>query len=162
MEEDDVRQRLDWALEAFEDHDLYLLEKDLSERCIAARLAFHLQVEFEDDDLVVDVEYNRDGNEIKRMALPDDCQTRKNRKNDPAVVPDIIVHKRGHNGPNVLVLELKKTSNPEGNDCDRIRIERFCSELRYDFGALIECETGFLAGPSIKVLEWLAPAAAGN
>jgi hypothetical protein len=163
MEEAEVRQRLESSLNAFRDHDLYLLEKDLSERCIAARLAFHLQLEFEDDDLVVDVEYNRDGNEIKRMTLPDECQTRKNRQNDPAVVPDIIVHKRGHDGPNVLVLELKKTSNPEGSGCDRIRIERFRTDLDYDFGALIECETGLLANPSITILEWLgAPAAAAE
>ena len=29
-------------------------------------------------------------------------------------VPDVIVHRRGQDGPNVLVLELKKTSNPAG------------------------------------------------
>jgi hypothetical protein len=155
MEADDVRQRLDWALEAFLEDDVYLLENDLSERCIAARLAYCLQVEFEDDDLVVDVEYNRDGNEIKRLALPDECQTRKNRTKDPAVVPDIIVHKRGRGGPNVLVIEIKKTSNPEGQNCDRIRIERFKYKLGYSFGALVECETRPGERPSSSVTEWI-------
>lgn len=156
MNAEDVRRRLDWALDAFRDHDVYLLDNDLGERCIAARLAFHLQVEFEDDDLVVDVEYNRLGAAVKRLeTLPDECIRRKKRPGDPAVVPDIIVHERGEAGPNVLVIELKKTSNPEGQNCDSLRLRAFREELDYQFGALVECETRFLHDKNIRVVEWL-------
>lgn len=155
MEAEEVRRKLDWALEAFLDEDRHLLENDLGERSIAARLAYHLQVEFEDDDLRVDVEYNREGNEIKRLALPEDCRRRNNRPQDPAVVPDIIVHKRGRDGPNVLVIEVKKTSNPEGHDCDRTRILHFREEIGYQFGALVECETRALHPKTIGVREWI-------
>lgn len=156
MDAEVVRQRLDWALDAFRDHDRYLLDNDLGERCIAARLAFYRQVEFEDDDVVVDVEYNRLGAAVKRLeTLPEECIRRKTRPGDPAVVPDIIVHERGERGPNVLVIELKKTSNPEGQNCDSLRLRAFREELDYEFGALVECETRFLFDKDIRVVEWL-------
>jgi hypothetical protein len=59
MERDVVWNGLNSALDRFLAEDLYLLEKKLSERCMAARLAFHLQGQFPDHK--VDVEYNRKG-----------------------------------------------------------------------------------------------------
>jgi hypothetical protein len=47
------------ALRQFAEHERYLLEFDLSERCIAAKLASYLQARI--PDYVVDVEYNREG-----------------------------------------------------------------------------------------------------
>jgi hypothetical protein len=43
MEEQEVRKRLQAALDLALEYDLYLLEHDLSERCIASRLAMYLQ-----------------------------------------------------------------------------------------------------------------------
>jgi len=153
MERGDVQERLNRALVRLVAEDRYLLEKDLSERCIAARLALHLQPEFPDHK--VDVEYNRLGEIKKRVPLSEDCDTRKNREGDPLAVPDVIVHQRGEAGPNILVLELKKTSNPEGWDCDRERVLAFRKHLGYEFGALIECETreGYAAG--IAIAGWV-------
>ena len=54
MGEREVRERLERALRQLLEGDLYLLENDLSERCIAARLAMYLREEFEQHD--VDVE----------------------------------------------------------------------------------------------------------
>ena len=59
MEEEKVIRRLDNALRMVADNDRHLLEFDLSERCIASRLALYLQNEF--PEFKVDVEYNRDG-----------------------------------------------------------------------------------------------------
>ncbi|HSF10249.1 MAG TPA: hypothetical protein VLA60_12610, partial [Nitrospirales bacterium] len=53
-----------------------------------------------------------------------------------------------------LVLELKKTSNPLGSDCDRRRLNGFQAELGYSFGALVECQTSKGKDPSIRVIEW--------
>ena len=152
MEEQDVAGRLDRAVRKLNESDLYLLEKDLSERCIAARLAMYLQNEFRDHN--VDVEYNRAGDVAKRVPLSQQCAKRWNREGEALAVPDVIVHQRGEAGPNVLVLELKKTSNPEGWDCDRERVVLFREHLHYEFAALIECETRVGENIGVRIAEW--------
>jgi hypothetical protein len=108
----EIRERLNKAVQVLNEKDRYLLENDLSERCIASRLAMYLQPLFPDQ--VVDVEYNRAGDMPKRLNLPDECANFRDADGRSLVVPDIIVHTRGPNGPNLLVLELKKTTNWEG------------------------------------------------
>lgn len=152
MQRDDVRQRLDKALQRLSSADAHLLENNLSERCIAARLAMYLQDAFPDHK--VDVEYNRKGCVPKRLGVPEECANYFDQAGNALVVPDVIVHERGERGPNVLVLELKKTSNPDGFGCDRTRILAFRDELHYEFGALIECETRRQCAVGIRVAEW--------
>ena len=106
-----------------------------------ARLALYLQTEFPEDGISIDVEYIRLGERVKRLRLPDECIRRRNRDVDPAALADIIVHCRGEDGPNILVVELEKTSNPAPHDCDRIRVHAFLEQLEYEIGVLIECET---------------------
>ena len=139
MDEHEVRERLEAALRRLAEADRHLLENDLSERCIAGRLAMYLQGAFPDH--AVDVEYNRAGDTPKRLNLPDECANYFDRHGDALVVPDIIVHQRGLDGPNLLVLELKKTSNPAQFRCDRRRVVAFRERLGYQCGALIACET---------------------
>jgi hypothetical protein len=153
MEAADVRQRFEHALQRLQESDRYLLENDLSERCIAARLAMYLQPEFPDHN--VDVEYNRFGDRVKRLPLPPECVRRLNRAGDPPAVLDAIVHRRGPDGPNILVLELKKTSNPAPRDCDRIRVHAFRAQLEYEFGTLIECETRDEHVPAVRISKWI-------
>jgi hypothetical protein len=153
MEEEEVERRLDVALRMVAENDRYLLEFDLSERCIASRLALYLQNEF--PEFNVDIEYNRDGATPKRLGLPEGCAN-FDEAGEALVVPDVIVHRRGHDGPNVLVLELKKTTNPEPRDCDRERVRALREQLGYEFGALIECETRQGHQPGIATQEWLS------
>lgn len=153
MEEQEVTTRLNNALQKVAENDRYLLEFDLSERCIASRLALYLQNEF--PDFNVDVEYNRDGATPKRLGLPEGYAN-FDENGQALVVPDVIVHRRGHDGPNLLVLELKKTTNPEPRDCDRERVRALREQLGYEFGALIECETRRGHQPGIATLEWLS------
>jgi hypothetical protein len=163
MDRHDVEERLNKALQRLRDEDALLLENDLSERCIAARLALHLQPEF--PGYKVDGEYNRAGEIKKRVPLSEECDTRKNREGSPLAVPDVIVHRRGDNVANVLVLELKKTSNPTGWNCDRERVRAFREHLHYEFAALIECETRYGAVPGIVIADWFddeMPQGAGN
>lgn len=84
-----LRTIVDEAISSFNELDSYLIENDLSERCICARFALHLTKALENisyNNYVVDVEYNRgaygkeDG--IKKMD------------GNPITV-DLIVHKRG-------------------------------------------------------------------
>ena len=156
MGEGEVRERLERALRRLLEADRYLLENDLSERCIAARLAMYLRDEFDEHD--VDVEYNRAGDVAKRLrGLPKECYRRRNRQIEaPVAVPDVIVHHRGSGGPNLLVIEMKKTSNPAGKNCDRLRLAAFREQLGYRFGALVECETESPNEPAIGIAAWVA------
>lgn len=67
MKAAEIRERLNTAVALLNQKDRYLLQNDLSERCIAARLAMYLQSVFPDH--VVDVEYNRAG-DIPEAAEP--------------------------------------------------------------------------------------------
>jgi hypothetical protein len=152
---EEVGRRLEDALREVVRSDRYLLENNLSERCIAARLAMYLQARF--PEFAVDIEYNRQGIEVKRLGdLPVNCANGRDEHGRAIVVPDVIVHRRGHDGPNLLVLELKKTTNPDRGDCDRIRLHAFRRQLRYRYGALIVCETREGCDPDMMIAEWLA------
>jgi len=153
MERGDVWQRLNNALERLVRQDAYLFENNLGERCIAARLAMYLQAEFPDHH--VDAEFNRDGDIPKHLGLEEDCANYINEAGQSLVVPDVIVHRRGAEGPNILVLEVKKTTNPSPRHCDSRRIYAFREQYGYEFAALIECETRPRRGPAVRVAEWL-------
>jgi hypothetical protein len=153
MEREDVCTRVNAALKKLVDTDAHLFTHDLGERCISSRLAMYLQHEF--PGYSADAEYNRAGAIPKRLHLPEECANYRNEEGESLVVPDVIVHTRGPEGPNVLVLEVKKTSNPCPRDCDRARIHAFRSYLGYEFAALIECETRIGRHPAAYVVEWL-------
>lgn len=153
MKKMQVAKRLDAALEAFRRADRYLLEHDLSERCIASRLALHLQSSF--PEFSVDVEYNRAGDAAKRLGLPEECANSFDDDGLALVVPDIIIHTRGPDGTNVLGIELKKQHDRRGPNCDRKRISALKERFGYQFGVLIVCETRRVDAASIQVLEWV-------
>ena len=114
---------------------------DASERSIAARLAMYLREHFIEYD--VDVEYNRAEDKVKRLRdVVSRCRRDRDETEDQRVLPDVIVHRRGDNKSNLLVIEVKKSSDPRGTDCDHERLEAFRAELRYMFGALVVFTTG--------------------
>jgi hypothetical protein len=154
MTEAEIREKLHVATQKLVAADAHLLEHDLSERCIASRLAMYLQQEF--PELSVDVEYNRIGAHPKTMELPEECANYRSNDGEPRVVPDVIVHKRGAEGPNLLVLELKKTTNRDSRQCDHMRIRAFRNQLKYSYAALVECETRKAKTPSVNIVEWLS------
>jgi len=153
MEPKEVRKRLEAALVQLEEEDSYLFENNLSERCIASRLAMYLQDAF--PRWSVDVEYNRKGVRPKTLGLPRECANYRTRNGEPLVLPDIIVHRRREEGPNILALELKKTTNRVSRECDHMRIYAFREQLNYGSAALIECETRPRRKPSAVIAEWL-------
>ena len=151
MRADEARNYLDRATARVVAEDRHLLEVNVSEWCIAARLAMYLREYFWDFD--VDVEYNRDGDEVKRLHdVVRDCP--RDRDGGHRVLPDVIVHRRGLRGDsNLLVIEMKKNPGERGTDCDRRRIKAFKKELDYKFGALVVCKTG---GESVISVKWYA------
>src|SRR5438445_13522965 len=112
MDRNEVAQKLERAIQKLTEHDLELLARDVNERSITHRLARYLQQEF--PDMHVDCEYNRYDIEAKWLdfypldARADDTEAR-------TVFPDIIVHKRGPEGPNLLVIEAKKSTNKDAH-----------------------------------------------
>jgi hypothetical protein len=140
------------AAQTFMEVDRYLLEMDLMERCIAARFAMHLQGRIH--EYSVDVEYNRAGASPKTLQLADECANRRDEFGNSLVIPDIIIHRRGPGGPNLMAIEMKKEHNAIGQQCDRLRVRAFREQLHYRYGVLMECTTGE-NNPSIRIAEWL-------
>ena len=55
--------------------------------------------------------------------------------------PDIIIHERGPQGRNILVIEVKKSSNQESETLDRNKLIIFTQEpLNYDFGLFLKID----------------------
>ena len=132
------------------DRDTYLLMVDANERSISHRLAMYLEREF--PDFNIDCEYNRDGIEPKRLPAldlhPDSGDT-----DAKTVFPDIIVHRRGTNDDNLLVVEIKKTSNGDEREHDRRKLRGYKSILRYRYALFLELAVG--AEPGVAAVKWV-------
>jgi hypothetical protein len=140
MEIVEIKNRLNKALEKLYVKDWYLLEKSAHERSITHKLAEYLQELFPDYD--VDCEYNldidnRQGNSLSFKRWADERKINSiikelKKKQDYTSVmanitklsslfyPDIIIHKRGTNRQNLLVIECKKNQD-EGNDKEKLK-----------------------------------------
>ena len=108
------------ANRAFIEKDLDLLYEDISERCLCGALMHELNKQLEKNDCnnyYADVEFNRNKKEIKQLHNDDGFVSN--------ILPDIIVHSRGKEIlDNLLVLEMKKSSadhQDKENDRNRLR-----------------------------------------
>jgi len=119
--------------------DSYLFTCDLNERSITHKFAEHLQREFPDWE--VDCEYNRDHHEPKRLDLPPRHDISSDDLDAKTVSPDIIIHKRGTN-KNLIVIEVKKSSNPESDEWDLRKLAAFKGQLGYQLAIFFRFGTG--------------------
>jgi len=150
--------RLDHAIKTVIKLDKHLLEHDLSERCIAHRLAMYLTPQFQDYD--VDCEYNGDvDNDSQRKRInilktelerinkeptEDDKQNPENPLSTRDVYPDIIIHERGKNGKtNLCIIEIKTTTSRK-KEClfDDLKLKAYTSDeygnhLKYQLGVYV-------------------------
>jgi len=115
--------------------DKILLEINANERTITHKLAVYLQQSI--PDFNVDCEYNRFEDFVKKMTLPKDkinwADTEAKK-----VFPDIIIHKRGIQEDNLLVIEVKKSSNINSGDFDRMKLHKFLQEpYNYAYGLFL-------------------------
>ena len=93
------------SINEFYDKDVVLFEDNCggsSERSMVFRIGHYMQNEISKRDdcqeFVVDCEYNRHGNVVKRI-------------NAKSIIPDLILHKRKTDENNILFVEFKKESN---------------------------------------------------
>lgn len=126
------------ALDAFNKKETYLIEHDVSERCICARFAIYLEEALSTTkykDYIVDVEYNRGykGNDDAAKMLY-----------GKKIVTDLIVHKRGKNEreeyDNLICIEMKKEYKHLDMRNDKVRLSALTKEnegYQYKLGLMI-------------------------
>lgn len=120
---------------------LFDASKQVQERTFMHRFAFCLRELLVHEEsyvnessrplLSLDVEYNREGDDIKRACRDDD---------EGWIGPDIIFHERGSGSAmyphrdrnNIFVCEMKKNGKVGSTDYERV--ERFVQERKYSFG----------------------------
>jgi hypothetical protein len=119
---------LNRAIDRFVECDCHLLAADANERSMSHRIAIYLEQEMPGYN--VDCEYNRDGFDVKRLQL---SPYPTSADNDEAVTvfPDIIVHRRGNNDHNLLVVEMKKAAAGTDLAYDLQKLRAFRRELKY-------------------------------
>jgi hypothetical protein len=119
------------ALEKLYREDAYLISHNVSERSIVFRFGIYLQELANENDMLkgynIDVEYNRNFNDPKRL---------KGKKN--GAVPDLIIHKRGTNEDNLLIIEFKPHwhNGEEAIQSDINKLRAFCCGEYYYKNAL--------------------------
>jgi hypothetical protein len=173
MERQVVSTLLAECLDDLFDNDLLLLTNDVSERAITHKLAEYLQRRL--PNLNVDCEYNRNvqiGAYARKYLLVIE-NARKECIGDDLVekvpeevlracstYPDIIVHRRGTNDANLLVIEAKKVNSTIGDAFDFAKLRGFTGNLDgndycYEHGVFIKFQTA-VANPQRPRLRWFA------
>lgn len=139
MDIDIAKTRIVAALEALRQNDSHLLEVRCNERSIAGCLHVYLSGVFPSHN--VDIEYNRHGLEKKRVRLSKECRQVVARES--LVLPDIVIHRRGSDSANEIVLELKLSDSSEHDiQCDREKLEAIKSAFGYTFSVLLVVPVG--------------------
>ena len=147
----EVKAALKNAIDTFVENDRHLLAADASERSMSHRIAVYLAQEIRGYE--VDCEYNRDGFDIKRLQLGN-RPTSDDDAEAVTVFPDIIVHCRGTNEYNLLVVEMKKASASGGCAYDHAKLQAFRAELNYTWAAHLVI--GFdQSGVLQRKVEWI-------
>lgn len=159
MEFDVINQKVTEALQEVLDNDRHLLMCDINEPTISHRLAVYLEPKFHGFN--TDCEYNGNVDAdngrkyiqiLKHMAEKLHMLREGEEEQEilyRCVFPDIIIHKRGLNGSenNLLIIEVKKSSNPNNGDWDIEKLSRFTSNeygnrFNYQYGAFVRFTVG--------------------
>lgn len=143
---EDIRGRVEKAVQCLVENDLYLFENGACERAITHRFAVCLERVF--PDWHVDCEYNLlppDNQNVIEFKYANLMARRRDRRieNLPeeeavSVYPDIIVHRRGTN-ENLLVIEVKRSNDRDEIRFDRLKLYAYCQDkhLNYRYALLI-------------------------
>jgi len=116
IEEQALMTLVDKALARLYRRDRELIWRGVHEETISHRLAIYLEVllfehfnlkPFDSTGYDVDIEYNKNGENVKRLV-----------RGGSGRRPDIIVHKRGHNDNNLLIIEVKKRRRTQISQSD--------------------------------------------
>ena len=181
MERQDADRIISFAIDKLLKSDAYLLRHDVFEVSITHRMGRYVEEIIRRDywrsGLNVDCEYNKnfDGDKNLELRFRDLGRKRQESVRERlrekgledegedalhafSTRPDIIVHKRGSNDMNTIVIEAKKHG---GSDSDYAELKLKTFTLRtaenpygYEHGALIEIVTG--VNPDCRILRWFS------
>ena len=135
MDITDIKRLIQNCLDKLYGTESFLFKHNLSERCITFRFAHCLQKSI-GSEYVVDCDYNSHiiNGEI-RLGKPINNRSGAVTKR----FIDVVVHQRGHNGHNLVCLELKKWNNQtrDGMEKDENNLEHLTSDYGYKIGFLL-------------------------
>ena len=137
MDSSEVKTKVEEAVKQFIIDHGYLIQHNVNERSMTHHLANSIEALFPGYD--VECEYNRMLNANGGKPIP-------KKVGGGNIIPDIIIHKRGTNEKNLLVIEVKKAD--ENTDDDIQKIKDCKSTLEYKYGLSL------ILGPSPKYT-WL-------
>lgn len=151
MNKKQVEIALNRAIDIFIKEDMFLLNADANERSMSHRIAVYLEHEIPDFD--IDCEYNRDGFDVKRLAL-EPRNTSDDSEEAVTVFPDIIIHHRGNNNNNLLVIEMKKANTSADISYDLHKLRAFRQHLGYKWA--VHLIIGYQqSGDFVRRLQWI-------
>jgi hypothetical protein len=128
--------------------NLRILQLDVAERTICTELKCILQRSFANH--AVHTEYNKHGVLPKDIEPPNSQGTRRYWQAAHAAIrfltrkvyPDIIVHQVGHDDENILVIEVKKSTNATPDHADLAKLKQIKKEIAYRYALFIRVSTG--------------------
>jgi len=150
MNFDLLNEAVDRAIKSLLLNDSFLLEIDVHERSISHKLAEYLQREFSGWN--VDCEYDRNMENVKKR-LQRIIPFRDSEKSQGDVYPDIIIHHRGTKD-NLLVMEIKTSTNRTSKEFDCHKLRAFKDELGYQFALFVRFRTG-TSESSVEEFEYI-------
>ncbi len=150
MDRDDVLKLIRMSLESLND-DVHLFVNKVNEKTITAKLGAYLQGHLPEvleqpeyfqnvptaERFHADCEYNKHGDDAKKVLLDSEIFDFELDEFYYAPVPDIIVHQRGLGGTNLLSVEVKKDGKIDGLELllDKMKVVGYIApNLRYHFG----------------------------
>lgn len=110
-----------------------------SERSIVFRFGIYLNNLIKNNLFLkgynLDVEYNRNLDKIKEIKIQESTE---NYYRFQRVIPDLIIHKRGNNKNNLLIIEIKTWWN-NNQEYDKRKIQSFLEQpYCYNYGVCIK------------------------
>lgn len=134
-----IKKMVSAALDKLSSNERPIILNDVNERTIAHRFALYLEEHFDNYD--IDVEYNRNLEKgkhepkyvhiVKSLFLESYQKAKENNDDIQSFLeqvttyPDIIIHERGNNKHNLLVIEIKKSNNKDNWEIDKRKLEGF-------------------------------------
>lgn len=145
MDYQDLLSLWEYALTEFYKHDALLLELGAQERAICGRIFKYLDDGYRlayavkyGDALTVDLEYNRDEEDPKRIYHEARFLTKAEKQElfrhgkGTLFIPDIVLHERNTQNNNIFCCEVKKSEETDNKDAQKV--QEIMTEFAYLYG----------------------------
>lgn len=146
MTKDELIVLLNKSIKNFKENEEVLFSINVHERSMTHKFAEYIQVNLKEMgfDFIVDCEYNRYGLDPKEISLLKDIvgeEVSTASLDSKTVFPDIIIHKRGSEGPNMLVIEAKKDASKSSENKDIEKLKYIKNQFKYEHAVFLNFKT---------------------